>query len=157
MIVYGQQGGGYQTIFGSSDMGQGSGAIAWLIGDVNGDGKAEVVQMWNNGGRLGMIVYGSDGGTGYRTIFGSSDMGQGSGAIAWLIGDVNGDHKAEVVQMWNNGGRLGMIVYGQQGGGYQTIFGSSDMGQGSGAIAWLIGDVNVDHKADVVQMWNSNP
>ena len=54
--------------------------------------------------------------------------------------------------------RLGMIVYGSiVGGGYQTIFGSSDMGQGSGAIAWLIGDVNVDHKADVVQMWNSNP
>ena len=25
-----------------------------------------------------MIVYGSDGGSGYKTIFGSADMGQGS-------------------------------------------------------------------------------
>jgi hypothetical protein len=106
---------------------------------------------------LGMIVYGADGTGGYQTIFGSSDMGQGSGAIAWLIGDVNGDGRAEVVQLWNNGGQLGMIVYGADGtGGYQTIFGSSDMGQGSGAIAWLIGNVNNDGAAEVVQLWDNN-
>src|SRR5205807_1249359 len=141
--VYGSiVGSGYQTIFGSQDMGQGSGAIAWLIGDVNEVGRAAGVEMWNNGGRLGMIVYGAEGG-GYQTIFGSQDMGQGSGAIAWLIGDVEGDGKADEVVMWNNVGSLRMIVYGSDGGsGYQTIFGSQDMGQGSGAIAWLIGDVN---------------
>jgi hypothetical protein len=104
-----------------------------------------------------MIVYGADGAGGYQTIFGSSDMGQGSGAVAWLIGDVNGDGRAEVVQLWNNGGQLGMIVYGADGaGGYQTIFGSSDMGQGSGAIAWLIGNVDNDGAAEVIQLWNNN-
>jgi hypothetical protein len=83
-------------------MGQGSDAIAWLTADVNADGKTEVIQMWNNDSRLGMIVYGSDGGSGFQTIFASGDMGQGANAIAWLTADVNADGKTEVVQMWNN-------------------------------------------------------
>src|SRR5260370_325601 len=157
MIVYGADGqGGYRAIFGSSDMGEGSGAVAWLTGDVNGDGKAEIVQLGDNAGSLGMIVYGANGQGGYRAIFGSSDMGEGWGAVAWLTGDVNGDGKAEIVQLWDNAGTLGMIVYGADGqGGYRAIFGSSDMGEGSGAVAWLTGDVNGDGKAEIVPLWDT--
>jgi C1A family cysteine protease len=111
MIVYGWVGSGYTTIFSSGDMGQGAGAIAWLTGDVNGDGKTEIVQLWNNNGKLAMIVYGWVG-SGYTTIFSSGDMGQGAGAIAWLTGDVNGDGMVEIIQLWNNNGKLAMIVYG---------------------------------------------
>src|SRR5258707_14075536 len=81
-----------------------------------------------------MIVYGADGQVGYRAMFGSSDMGEGSGAVAWLTGDVNGDGKAEIVQLWDNGGTLCMIVYAaDRQGGYRAFFGHSDMGDGSGA------------------------
>src|SRR5690349_4088927 len=89
------------TPFASGNMGQGSGAVGWLIGDVDGDGKAEIVQPWINGGALGMIVYGWSG-TSLSTQWSTGNMGQGSGAIRWLIGDVNGDGKTEVVQLWNN-------------------------------------------------------
>src|SRR5260370_32955628 len=67
-------------------MGEGSGAVAWLAGDVSGDGKGEIVQLWDIAGTLGMIVYGADGQGGYRAIFGSSDMGEGSGAVTTPIG-----------------------------------------------------------------------
>src|SRR5258708_5860966 len=146
MIVYGADGqGGYGAIFGSSDMGEGSGAVAWLTGDVNGDGKAEIVQLWDHAATLGMIVYCADGQGGYRAIFGSSDMGEGSGAVAWLTGDVNGDGKAEIVQLWDfflmmrRPLRSALVPCA-------TLFrsGSSDMGEGSGAVAWLTGDVNGD-------------
>jgi hypothetical protein len=43
-----------------------------------------------------------------------------------------------VFQLWDNGGRLGMIVYSPlPQGGYGASFSSANMGQGSGAIAWL--------------------
>jgi C1A family cysteine protease len=154
MLVYGWSGSAVTQLFGSGNMGQGSGAIQWLIGDVNGDGKAEIVQLWNNGGALGMIVYHWSG-SAMTQLFATGNMGQGSGAIRWLIGDVNGDGKAEIVQLWNNGGALGMIVYGWSGSAMTQLFATGNMGQGSGNIGWLIGDVNGDGKAEVVQLWNN--
>jgi hypothetical protein len=43
-----------------------------------------------------------------------------------------------VFQLWDNNGRLGMIVYSPLlQGGYGVSFGSSNIGEGSGAVAWL--------------------
>jgi len=153
MIVYGWSGSGMTTLWDSGKMGEGVGAVDWLIGDVNGDGRAEVVQLWNDGGRLGMIVYGWSG-SGMTTLWASGNMGQGVGAVDWQIGDVNGDGRAEVVQLWNDGGRLGMIVYGWSGSGMTTLWASGNMGQGVGAVDWQIGDVNGDGRAEVIQLWN---
>src|SRR2546422_47716 len=62
--------GGLQRTFGSPSLGQGPGALAWLTGDVNGDGRTDILQPWKNGDRLGLIVYTSNG-TGYTSTFGS--------------------------------------------------------------------------------------
>ena len=85
--------------------------MAWLTGDFTGSGKTEIAQPWDNNGRLGLIVYGADAGN-LATIFGSGDMGQGPGALAWLTGDFTGSGKTEIAQPWDNNGRLGLIVYG---------------------------------------------
>jgi len=85
MIVYSPlPQGGYGVSFGSADMGEGSGAVAWLAGDANGDGKTDIFQLWDNNGRLGMIVYSPLPQGGYGVSFGSAGMGEGSGAVAWL-------------------------------------------------------------------------
>jgi predicted Zn-dependent protease len=47
MNIYGATDGGYTTIHGSGGTGQGLGARAWLTGDVNGDGKDEIMQLRN--------------------------------------------------------------------------------------------------------------
>ena len=41
----------------SRNMGQGSGAVGFVMGDLDGDGRAEVVQLWDNHGRLAEITY----------------------------------------------------------------------------------------------------
>ena len=56
----------------------------------------------NNNGRLGLIVYGADGGGKLQTVFGTDNMGQGSGALAWLTGDFTGSGKTQIAQPWNN-------------------------------------------------------
>lgn len=72
---------------------------------------------WNGDGQLSQMdilavqsLYGSDV-LGYTTRWGTSNMGQGATALAWLTGDVDGEHRSELVQPWNNNGWLGMLVY----------------------------------------------
>jgi hypothetical protein len=50
--------------------------------------RNKIIQPWDNNGRLGLIVYGFDVPNSISTRFASSNVGQGSGALAWLIGDI---------------------------------------------------------------------
>jgi hypothetical protein len=155
MLAYRSTGSGYSLMFGSSNMGQGSGALAWLTGDVDGDGRTDIIQPFNNNGTLGMLVYRSTG-SGYSLMFGSSNMGQGSGALAWLTGDVDGDGRTDIIQPFNNNGTLGMLVYRSTGSGYSLMYGSSNMGQGSGALAWLTGKLDDNRNVEIIQPFDNS-
>ncbi|WP_338525215.1 VCBS repeat-containing protein [Pseudomonas batumici] len=147
-IMYGSDGnGGLKTLWAGA-MGQGTGAVKWLVGDFNGDGKDEIVQAW--GGDLNFIMYGSDGNGGIKTLW-TGAMGQGTGAVQWLVGDFNGDGKDEIAQGW--GDDLNFIVYGNDGANGMKVAWTGAMGQGSGAVTWLVGDFNRDGKAEIVQGW----
>jgi FG-GAP-like repeat len=154
LIVYRSTGTGYTTAFASSNMGAGSPAVAWRTGDADGDGRTDLIQLWNNNGWLGLTVFRSTG-TGYALWFNNPNMGQGSTARAWLTGDMDGDGRTDIFQPWNNNGTLGLIAYRATGTGYATAFASSNMGQGSGAFAWLVGDMDGDGRSDIFQPFNS--
>jgi hypothetical protein len=151
-IVYGWVNNAMTVLWSTADMGQGPGAVQWLIGDINGDGKAEIVQQWANGSSLGTIVYGWVNNA-MTVLWSTGNMGQGPGAVQWLIGDINGDGKAEIIQQWANGSSLGTIVYGWVNNAMTVLWSTADMGQGPGAVHWLIGDINGDGKAEIVQQW----
>ena len=57
MIVYHWTGTAMTTLSGTSNMNEGSGALSWLGGGFFGDGRFEIAQPWDNGGRLGIIIY----------------------------------------------------------------------------------------------------
>ena len=44
-------------------MGQGSSALAFLVGDFTGSGTTEIAQLWDDDRILGLIVYGIGNGT----------------------------------------------------------------------------------------------
>jgi hypothetical protein len=50
-------------------------------------------------------------------------------------------------------GTLGLIVYGEAGGTLQPVFESSDLGQGSSAVAWLTGDFTGPGQTQIAQPW----
>jgi hypothetical protein len=148
-----------RTLWSTSDIGQGPGAVGWQVGDVNGDGRDEVIQLWSNNGRLGMIVYGCDSiAMAVKILWNTADIMQGSGAVSFRIGDVNGDKRAEIIQFWNNGGKLAAIVYGWDSTAMamKTLWSTSDIGQGPGAVGWELGDVNGDGRDEVIQLWSNN-
>ena len=145
-----------QTVFSSPDMGQGPGAVAWLTGNFTGPaGVAQIAQLWDNNGNLGLIGYGLVG-FGFETMFSAPDLGQGSGALTFLTGDFTGSGNDEIAQLWDHNGNLGVIGYGIVGVTPQTVFESSDLGQGPGALAFLAGDFTGSGHTEIGQVWEDN-
>ena len=107
------------------DSRQGSDNLALLPMDVNGDGLSDLVQPWNNGGRISIITYLSNG-NGFNEGV-NFDSRQGSDNLALLPMDVNGDGLSDLVQPWNNGGRISIITYLSNGNGFND--GLSDLVQ----------------------------
>ncbi len=138
----------------NKNMAQGSGALAWLTNDVDGDGNDDLIQPWNNGGRLGLLVYRGTGSGGFTQSFGTQNVGQGSGALAWFTGDVDADGKADLIQPWDNRGRLGVIVYrGTSSGALAQSFATADIGQPSSGLVLLTGDVDGDRRTDLIHTY----
>ena len=76
---------------------------AFLAGNFTGSGHTEIAQPWDNNGNLGLIVYGNDGFSSVVAVASSPDLGQGSGALAWLAGTFAGPAApALIAQPWDN-------------------------------------------------------
>jgi hypothetical protein len=127
--------------------------VAWLSGDFTGSGSAEIAQLWDNNGDLGLNVYRM--GDTPETVISSSDLGQGSGAVAWLTGTFTSSGSAEIVQLWDNNGILSYLHYRYSNGSLTTLWFGGDPGQGPGALAWLTGNFTDSGYAAIAQLWAS--
>ena len=156
--IYGNVGGTLQPVFTSSDMAQGSGALAWLTGNFTGTGNdfTEIEQLWDDDGILGLIVYGSPAGS-PQAVFTNPNMSQGSSALAFLVGDFTGSGATEIAQLWDNDGILGLIVYGIGNGTLEAVSVNPNTGQGSGALAFLAGYfTGAGTTTQIAQPWDNN-
>jgi hypothetical protein len=62
------------------------------LGDLNGDGKRDVITANYSGNSVSVLLGNGDG-----TFQAKSDYGMGPGTRAVAVGDVNGDAKADTV------------------------------------------------------------
>ena len=157
-IVYATDGSkGVKVAFETLSLGEKSEAMMFLVADLQGEGRSEIVQLRNDNDTLEVILYASDGGAGIRESWKQTFPYDHPGALWWLVGDVNGDGREEIVQCWQSGTQLGMTLWGRDGqAGISQLFKSYDMGEGYPAIYWSIGDFNNDGKAEVAQLWDNN-
>jgi hypothetical protein len=134
-------------------------ALAWLLADLEGEGNVNVVRPWNNGGNLSFEIYKNSGTLQYSLGSANNNLGPLATPVAWLVADVNGDQKQEIVQLWTptgGSGELGISVYKTDGADGITLQGSwTNLGAGFGAIQWLVGDVDFDGRQEIIQLWNS--
>jgi hypothetical protein len=133
-------------------MSQGSVNLGILPVDVDGDGKTDIAQLWNDGGRMAVIVYHSNGST--FDDWGSTKQVEGVNNVGVIAADYDGDGKTDIIQNWDDGGKLHVIVYKSNGSGYGESS-SWKSSQGSGNTGFVPLDYDSDGKMDFAQAWNN--
>ncbi|MEZ4518931.1 MAG: right-handed parallel beta-helix repeat-containing protein [Chloroflexota bacterium] len=142
---------------GGGNTGEGNGALAWLMADVDGDGLKELLQPWDDGGLLAVIVYNWDRNRRQMKKLGGGTTREGSGALTWLVGDVDGDGRDELIQPWHNreNDHLGLVLYEWTGQQMTWKWASEDLGESPSALAWLMADIDDDGKQELLQVWDN--
>jgi hypothetical protein len=127
----------------------GVGSDTQLLGDMNGDGKTDMLVYYNRDG--GWYVALSDGNR--FTDFKIWASGFGQAGTGQYLADVNGDGKADAV-LWQPGSGTWYVRLstgtGFAGPGYATPW---LVNIGVGSTARLLGDVNGDRKADAISFY----
>ena len=160
-IWAGQPSGGFAAspTHGYFDM---SGTVArygdtFLLGDINGDGLADLVNIYSWNGRIGYWAWLAQPGAGFATSpsHGYYDLGADRAGTA-LLGDINGDGRADLVQIYSYGGNTAYWAWlANSGAGFSTSISHGYLNLGSGhAGFYLLGDINADGAADLVQVYD---
>lgn len=128
--------------------------LGLLAVDIDADGKTDIAQTYTNNGHFTIKIYHSTG-TGFEEYANVRQTG-GNLSEGIFAADWDGDGKTEIVQTWNNGGKLGYFVYhSTDGRRYTTAY--SDTSEEASSNSPLIPlDYNGDGKDDFLQTWNNN-
>ncbi len=125
------------------------GAVAWCVADINGDGRDEVIQIWEaSDGNAWATVCVTDHNDGLtRSWRGSLEVK--AKAITWQVADLNGDGRDEIVQLRDKDGRLAAMIFGGgENNSLEKLSTNDDLYQGStamkGSLGWLSGSFSAN-------------
>lgn len=131
-------------------------ATTWLAGDVNGDGRSDLLHIWNAG--INTLLSKGDGT--YSLVregwLPRAGYGPQPTATRWLTADANGDAKSDLIHIWNSG--INMLL--SNGDGTYSLVREGwlprdGFGPQPTTTRWLAPDLNGDGKSDLTQIWNS--
>lgn len=130
-------------------VGYGINSSKQMLGDLNGDGKADAVAFYGSTGSW----YGalSDG-----TVFGTETLwrsGHGAGSDKQFLADVNGDGKDDAVVFFKGPGSWYVAL--SYGNGFYP-YSQWMSGHGAGTANQVMGDVNGDGRDDAIVYNNGN-
>lgn len=174
-VALGVAGGGFAAMkLASSSFGAELSAGAWtsndkfprLLGDVNGDGRADIVGFGHNGV---YVALGSTNGTFGVPTLATTSFGAAAEAGGWSsqnsylrqLGDVNGDGRFDIVGFGDAGAYVSLAR--ADGSFGATVFAVANFGVAASAGGWSsndlyprrVADMNRDGRADIVGFGDS--
>ena len=119
------------------------GADEVFLADVNGDGRADLIQVFKAGGEL-WVALAASGSFGPLVPW---RRGVAVGATRYLVADVTGDGRADAVAFFSGSGSWWVARSTGSAFSAPVLWKS---GHGAGSQAQLVADVTGDHRADAV-------
>ncbi len=130
--------------------GHGIGSSAQLMADVTGDGRADAAVFFVSGSLAGNWYVATAKSSGGFDTFTQWKSGFGAGTSKQILGDVNGDGKADAIAYLN--GKWDVALSGGSSFGTASTWRT---GHGVGSADQLIADANGDGKSDAIAVFNS--
>jgi len=133
-----------------------------FVGDVNGDGRADMIVHWASGGRRQLLVYTAKGDGSFNegvNLDSANRHDSGRWPCKFFVADVNGDGRADFIVHWraeDTGNRNNLVYLGQKNGTFAD--GIYALSSGNAYVEddpVFIGDVNGDGRADMIVHWAS--
>jgi Domain of unknown function (DUF4347)/FG-GAP-like repeat len=126
---------------GSTNVGVGTYPSSVTLGDVNGDGKLDLLTANSNSNNVSVRL-----GDGLGGFTGSTNVGVGTYPSSVTLGDVNGDGKLDLL----TANSISNDVSVRLGDGLGGFRGSTNVGVGTYPKSVMLGDVNGDGKLDLL-------
>ena len=111
-----------------------------VLGDVNGDGKPDLVVANLGGNNISVLL-----GNGNGTFAAQQTFATGTSPVLMVLGDVNGDGKPDVVVANPGSNNVSVLL----GNGNGTFAGQQTFDAGTSPLSMVLGDVNGDGIPDL--------
>ena len=139
------------------DFAAGTNPVSVILGDLNSDGKLDLVVANNNSNSVSVLLNTTAPGAATPNFASSQDFDTGDGPVSVAIGDLNGDGKLDLV-VANLVSTVSVFLNNTAPGAANVSFGArKDFVTGDGPRSVVVGDFNLDGKLDLaVVNFNSN-
>ncbi|MCP3097333.1 VCBS repeat-containing protein [Myxococcus sp. K15C18031901] len=135
-------------------MAGGTDALDWRTGDVDGDGRTDLFQVWSDAGEVRLVIHKPDAaGTCYEHGWVDTSRLQGaSEASRFFALDLDGDGRTDLAQARDVDGRVALRVHQNVQGTRFTTTREVLTDEPWDAMDWLTGDTDADGTQELLQL-----